>query len=378
MPRPALVLRLALLTGLAACFAALALMPERALLIGLTLALLLAGCLWAWPEWWIPLTAVGLIGVAGALAMVWSQRRAPPATGMSPLGAGGGRAIFYGKGYCSSCHTLADHAGGLRGPPLGATQQQPPIGRRAVARAEQLSRARGRPLSPADYLVESLLEPGAFVVDGYRDEMPPAHLPPVRLQPDEIRALVAFLLEQGGDADPAAIELPAAAWPDAALAVDTPAGDLERGKRLYFDLAGPAACAACHPLPAPGRAPQSRALGPDLSRIGGVRGADFLRRSILEPSAQIAGGFDTVQLELLDGTVVVGLNRGGDPSEVRLVRHQDLAAAATGAAAPITGIPRSQIRSRSLQPLSAMPGNYAEILTEEEVRDLVAYLSSLK
>jgi mono/diheme cytochrome c family protein len=136
--------------------------------------------------------------------------------GSGAAGSGGievspqtGKRLFWTRARCSTCHRLGELGSNPRGPDLGDGEQGPAIGARAEARARERSQQTGRPFSATDYLVESLLEPGAYLVSGYKNEMAPAHEPPVDLGPDEIRALVTYLQSLGGRVDLTAIRLPA-------------------------------------------------------------------------------------------------------------------------------------------------------------------------
>jgi mono/diheme cytochrome c family protein len=154
----------------------------------------------------------------------WLTR--PPAvdavqSGVSPER---GRKLFWSRARCSLCHQVGSRGGLRRGPPLSESESLPAVGARAAARALERSRASGRPYTAADYLVESLLEPGAFIVPGYRNEMPPARLGPPPLTDDEIRSLLAYLQSLGGTVDLNAIRLPARPAPSAPHGA-APAGD---------------------------------------------------------------------------------------------------------------------------------------------------------
>jgi putative heme-binding domain-containing protein len=325
----------------------------------------------------VPLATIGLLGIAVAALNWLAARGRPAASDPHRIDAATGRLIFFGKGNCSSCHTIGAGTGAHRGPPLGSGPAGPPIGQRAIARAARLSHARGRTVTAADYLVESLIQPGAYLVEGYRDEMPPAQLPPVQLRPAELKALILFLMDQGGRPDPRAIRIRDWELPSPSSGAATILGDAARGRELFFDPAGPAGCAACHRIDS--RGASGTVLGPDLSRIGSIRPAEFLMESLRQPSARIAAGYATVALELRDGTVLVGVDRGADQNQFRLILYWDLAqAVASGQAAALTRVPRAQVLRRSVQPLSSMPGNYGELLTKEETQDLVAYLTSVQ
>ena len=82
------------------------------------------------------------------------------------------------------------------------------MGSRAVERAKERSEETGEKFSATDYLVESLADPGAYVVEGFKNEMAVVYAPPISLNLNEIKALVAYLQTQGGDLDMEIIENP--------------------------------------------------------------------------------------------------------------------------------------------------------------------------
>lgn len=94
-----------------------------------------------------------------------------------------GRGIARGKGLCMTCHTIGG-SGPLRFPDLEG------IGRTAEGRIPGMS--------GLEYLVESLYDPDAYIVDGFAPGMPPVHRPPISLTEGEILAVVAYLQSLGG------------------------------------------------------------------------------------------------------------------------------------------------------------------------------------
>ncbi|MDE3102796.1 MAG: cytochrome c [Chloroflexota bacterium] len=96
----------------------------------------------------------------------------PPATEPIPRG----RQLF-GQLGCSNCHTI-DGQGGHVGPDLTH------IGTTAATRRAGMS--------AEDYIRQSILDPGAYVVPGYNDVMPRGF--GQRLSPSDLDALVTFLL----------------------------------------------------------------------------------------------------------------------------------------------------------------------------------------
>ncbi len=95
-----------------------------------------------------------------------------------------GERIFREKGQCTTCHGIG-RAG--RGPDLAG------VGGRAGAR---------RPgTRAASYLVESMVSPAAFVVEGFPNIMPNVSRPPIGLNRSELWATVAYLQSLGGTVD---------------------------------------------------------------------------------------------------------------------------------------------------------------------------------
>jgi len=139
-------------------------------------------------------------------------------------------------------------------------------------------------------------------------------------------------------------------------------GDAVRGESLYYGKGG---CAACH-LNRGGRG-QGRAFGPDLSEIGVKRSAAHLRKSLVEPAADLPDGLLQVTAQH-QGRAVRGLRLNEDTFSVRLLQFD--------------GTVRSYWK-HDLEKYSAEWGkspmpSYAGKLSATELDDLVAYLASLR
>ncbi|HRQ90947.1 MAG TPA: c-type cytochrome, partial [Bacteroidia bacterium] len=127
---------------------------------------------------------------------------------------------------------------------------------------------------------------------------------------------------------------------------------------------GKGACIACHRIGETGGQ-----IGPDLSTIGRIRTGRDIYESVLFPSESIARDFDTQEIALKStGTVLVGLVREHSDRGLQLVDP---------GGQPHT-IPRSDIASIRRVPTSLMPSGLDQTLSAEDLRDLVAYLLSLK
>jgi mono/diheme cytochrome c family protein len=173
-----------------------------------------------------------------------------------------GEEIFKGKGGCLVCHQVGQK--GTRAPDLAgvgaASGRRPGMGAKA-------------------YLIESLLEPGAYLVEGYPNIMPRVDRPPIALNRSEIWALTAYLQSLGGTVDVALADIPATAG--AATAAAAPAlrlpGDPAAGQAIFT---GKGACIACHKAGALAGSP----VGPDLSQIARIQTPDYIIGKILDPA----------------------------------------------------------------------------------------------
>ncbi len=174
-----------------------------------------------------------------------------------------GERIFREKGQCTTCHGIG-RAG--RGPDLAG------VGGRAATRKPG-TRA-------AAYLVESLLTPSAYVVEGFPNIMPNVSKPPIGLNRSELWAVVAFLESQGGSVDVKLDDVPqiAAAAAGAAASIELP-GDPKAGQAVFM---GKGACIACHKAGAIGASP----VGPDLSNIAGSQTPEYIMGKILDPASK--------------------------------------------------------------------------------------------
>ncbi|MFO0907537.1 MAG: hypothetical protein U0794_04115 [Isosphaeraceae bacterium] len=106
--------------------------------------------------------------------------------------------------------------------------------------------------------------------------------------------------------------------------------------------------------------------GPELSDVASRGDREYLLRSLVEPDAAIAEGFGTVQLALRDGRILAGLIRSESGGRITIVSPTGLA----------QSVAAEDVEERSA-PRSAMP-RMTEVLTPRQLRDLVAYLATLR
>ena len=169
-------------------------------------------------------------------------------------------------------------------------------------------------------------------------EMPPSWY----LGPDGMMLAAAYVRSLGAGATPSKAE-----------------GDPAKGRQLFSGKG----CFACHSIGTEGRA-----FGPDLSDIGARRSAAGLREALLEPNAQVGEGFVPVRATTLQGERINGIRINEDNFTIQILelsgRLQSLRKSAL-----------AELEERPTE--SAMP-SFKEVFSESELRDLVAYLSSLR
>lgn len=138
-------------------------------------------------------------------------------------------------------------------------------------------------------------------------------------------------------------------------------GDVALGKKLVFEHPA-ASCQRCHIIEGKG----SSDVGPDLSTVGARLNRVELLRSLIDPGAAVAPGFGNATIRLTGGETVAGTVTGETSAAVSIEI----------ADGEIRQIPRQEIASMQ-GPVSIMPP-MGSILTEEELRAIVAYLAKQK
>jgi putative heme-binding domain-containing protein len=133
--------------------------------------------------------------------------------------------------------------------------------------------------------------------------------------------------------------------------------DIEAGKLLFTKH-----CAICHQI-----AGQGAKIGPQLDGIG-IRGLDRLLEDVLDPNRNVDPAFRAVNLQLADGRSLSGL----------IIREEGQVVVLADAQGKEQSIPKNQIEQRTTSPLSAMPANVADVMSETEFYALMAYLLSQK
>lgn len=151
------------------------------------------------------------------------------------------------------------------------------------------------------------------------------------------------------------------------------AGDPAKGKTVFWETAG---CSTCHMVQGRGGV-----LGPDLSRVGEARSADYLIDSIRQPSKELSTGmldpnnhyglplvYDTVTVVTADGHKIVGVAKNEDTFSLQLIDTNQQ---------PQFFL-KKNLREVTHERKSLMPAYSDDMLKPAELHDLVAYLEGLR
>jgi putative heme-binding domain-containing protein len=261
-----------------------------------------------------------------------------------------GRVHFQVK--CATCHSI-DGSGQRR---LGPSLHD--IGR--------VGRTRKPGMTSAAYILESILDPGAFRTVDATGGMPQGLLE----KPQYVRDVVAFLASMGAHADSreiAALEIPEKLTvpnSDHSLNFD----QVQLGEAIFRGTGG---CITCHPLQ---QDPSVTLLGPSLLNVGSLS-AQELRRAITDPNERVSPGYTQAIVETKAGGIVQGrLVEQTKDGVYLLVRASD-------GALETPFIPFAEMEGcgdggepfRKLNRTSIMPSVH-NVLNAQQIDDLVAFL----
>jgi len=136
-------------------------------------------------------------------------------------------------------------------------------------------------------------------------------------------------------------------------------GDAARGRAVFEGKGG---CRGCHRVKGEG----SR-LGPDLSEVGRLSPSVDLEHSILDPDARVLPPHRFVRVVTSDGVTITG----------RLLNHDTFSVEVMDAQENLRSFDKSQLREFTFLEHSPMP-SFRGKLSDQEVADLVSYLTTLK
>lgn len=134
-------------------------------------------------------------------------------------------------------------------------------------------------------------------------------------------------------------------------------GDATKGRQLYTSNG----CQGCHQIGGEGSV-----YGPDLSRVGAARSMEYLKQSVVEPSADIPPEYAGVTVTTKAGKKLTGVRANEDTFTVQL-RTPDQ---------KFQMFQKDELQQVTPATKSLMPA-YNK-LTPDQLNDLLAYLHSLR
>ena len=143
--------------------------------------------------------------------------------------------------------------------------------------------------------------------------------------------------------------------------IELPPGDPVRGLQVF--RGGKAACSSCHRMGYIGEH-----IGPELTRIGNSRTPEALLEAILFPSSRLEQSYRSTQVITVDGQVYNGLVEHRRDGLVRLRLDADRT----------VDLRLDAIDLERSSDISVMPSGLDELLTPQELADLLSLLQSAK
>lgn len=138
-------------------------------------------------------------------------------------------------------------------------------------------------------------------------------------------------------------------------------GNAEEGKKIFLERAE-VSCVRCHKAGGEGGE-----VGPDLGHVASGKSREYLLESIVYPNKQIAAGFENLLVTMNNGTIYAGLLKSETAGEIELNSPED----------GLLKLKKADIKERQ-RGLSAMPEEFRQVLSKQDLRNLVEFLGSLK
>ena len=136
-------------------------------------------------------------------------------------------------------------------------------------------------------------------------------------------------------------------------------GNADEGRKVFLEKAE-VSCVRCHKIHGEGGE-----VGPELTGVVTKRGREYVLRSILYPNADIAQGFESVLVNMKNGTTYAGVIKSETAAELEVNSPED----------GLLKLKKADITSRE-KGLSGMPEGFSGVLTKQEIRNLVEFLAA--
>jgi putative heme-binding domain-containing protein len=166
-------------------------------------------------------------------------------------------------------------------------------------------------------------------------------MPPSNMTVEQAQKIVAYLRARAASVGAGAVR-----------------GDAARGQAIFEGKGG---CLGCHRVNGVGSG-----VGPELSRIGAVRGALEIEQSLVDPDADVQATNRFYRVMMRDGSVVTG----------RLLTHDTFTIQMLDMSERLRSFNKGDLREHGFA-ASPMP-SFRDRLTAQEIADLTGYLVSLR
>ena len=265
-----------------------------------------------------------------------------------------GRDLF--RAHCGSCHFAKVGFPAHHGPNLYD------IGRVGATRKPNQT--------AAQYILESVLDPSAFVAPSGRPGMPPNM--GADLDPDDLRNLIGFLASCGATPDYDEIvnlDIPDRRSNDTVTTLIR-LNDMQLAEHVLREKG---TCLNCHSL---FKVPESNVFAPGLFGVG-LSDKKSLHESLLEPDKDIKPKYRTVKVLLANGEFLSGLLVSRNDQGLVLCTRDEQNQLV------LRKIPLSDIEEEDGQPqirdaqTSLMPTGFDKSLTEDEIDALLNLIRQL-
>ncbi len=137
-------------------------------------------------------------------------------------------------------------------------------------------------------------------------------------------------------------------------------GDSERGRRVFFSNSS--LCSTCHAMEGRGGD-----LGPNLSNVGKSKDRNQLIASLLYPSDEMSPEWQGWFIKLKDGTLEQGRQIDVGNNDIKLYTQTKR----------FISVNKQDIADYGMIKESLMPNGLEQMLTDQDLRDLLTYLESL-
>jgi ubiquinol-cytochrome c reductase cytochrome c subunit len=157
----------------------------------------------------------------------------------------------------------------------------------------------------------------------------------------------------------------------ASVASEPSVGDPQKGEALFKSNG----CTACHMV-----AGQGGSIGPDLTRIGAMRGPASLKERLLDPAANLptTGGGGMMGNSWTEYAMYRAVEKDGHVVEGIRMSEDSFTIVLKDATGKFHGLRKPDLRSLEREPDKNIMPSFKGTLNTEQLDDLVAYLLTLK